>query len=98
MSTRFDEPSWLISAVDQRMALLEQQLDAIGAHGMYDAIVTPLTPDPGGDQHETWNKSCDHCGGHFPDTILSGYVTRQTKDKVLVQIHLGVCPACAVLP
>jgi hypothetical protein len=92
------EPGWLVSAVDQRLALLEEQLEAIGARDQYDIVVTSLTPDPGGDEHNIWDKSCDHCGNYLPDTILSGYVNRRTKAGVRVQIHLGACSACAVLP
>ena len=93
------EPPWLTAMIDQRMALMEQELGpAVDGLQSYGVVLTLLTEPPEGSSHavaERWERSCDRCGLYCPDDaeFYTGHATRELGGAK-VMVAFGMCPAC----
>lgn len=93
-------PPWLLSAIDQRLAVLEHELPP-GIFEASDHIITPLSVPPldhTPEDHIRWERSCDCCNTHCPEHGQPPfYITSielAFKNKSIV-VTFGVCDDCA---
>ena len=91
------EPAWLTAAADQRVALMADVMvpGALVTKPNVSIIMTTLTEPKGEGKaaYEYWDKSCDNCGKHCPQTLTPGHVKREMHGLEVV-ITFGACPAC----
>lgn len=86
-------PAWLVSLVDQRMALLEEA----SPPAAFNLIVTPLREPPPGTtrkQFDQWERTCDCCLKYcsYPrHDFFTGAIQRTLSDGRLVIMSYGVC-------
>ncbi len=92
------EPPWLTAMADQRLAQFNAAVPKLVVGDLAGAEVVMFTlTDPSADTEravDRWNNSCDNCGEHCPDTLLTGHVGRAYQGKDVV-ITFGACPDCA---
>lgn len=94
------EPTWLISKVDQCLALVEDRLGKEAAKHPDDMILTPLAapePDASEEDFVKWERTCDCCGFYADDDhdFYTGHVYRKLRGGTTVIILFGVCEAHA---
>jgi hypothetical protein len=93
-----NDPAWLTTLVDQRMALLEHKVDAELLDGR-TLLTTPLT-EPAEDatmaEYRRWDRTCDGCGKYIPPPLpfYSGQLLRTLKSGYPVYLMFGVCHDC----
>jgi hypothetical protein len=94
-------PAWLMAAVDQRIALMDEIAgDLPLLAGDRTLVMTPLTePKEGATQEEfeAWNRMCDRCGKDCRGSdFYTGHLHRMWKGTKLL-FTFGVCPECKAL-
>lgn len=97
--TEFEKlPPWLMSLVDQRMALVEELAAATADQMGADIIWVTLTDPAPGQTFEQWDRGCDNPGcstewspGMEYHTI---HLKRTTRGGRKVLITGGVCGRC----
>lgn len=100
MSDLRPEPTWLVSKIDQRLALMEEHMGN-AADVPAQVVMTPLT-EPGEDatkeDFERWERTCDNCGRYCPpdSEFYTGHSVRM-RGEVQVIFMFGVCPDCKEL-
>lgn len=91
---QMNEPAWLTAKIDQRVALVEQEL-ARGRHSSANVVFVMLTEPPDDSEQEAarWERTCDNCGKDCTDSdFYTGHVIRELRDGRKVFIGFGVCP------
>lgn len=91
-----EPPAWLISLVDQRMALVEESIGKMLPTSLPTIVMTPLAEKPDVVSFERWNRTCDCCDSYCPDSaaFYAGHITRQLRNGIPVNMTFGVCEAC----
>jgi hypothetical protein len=93
--TAVREPAWLTAAVDQRLAMMFEIMDASLLDDLTILFTFLTEPVEGAGPLEMayWEHACDNCGKFSKDEVLTGTVERVFEGhKVLVQF--GACPTC----
>jgi|SRR5690349_2151197 len=96
-----NEPPWLQSKVDQRLALIKEATggSALGFKALGTTIIVmPLTEPAEGDdatpeQMERWENTCDNCGKYLAFGLSLRYVEREW-DNLTISMFFGVCDEC----
>lgn len=91
-----EPPAWLISLVDQRMALVEESVGKMPPASLPTIVMTPLCEQPSIIDFDRWNRSCDCCGTYCPpaDHFYGGHITRTLRNGIPVNMTFGVCQSC----
>lgn len=96
---QIEEPGWLSAKVDQRLALMQEQMGDINMADLGNPFVlTPLTEPPiGASQRarDMWERTCDNCDKFCPGRFFTG-MTQRKAFGVQVTFMYGACPACAM--
>lgn len=90
-----NEPPWLQSLVDQRLAQIKEATGGATFKG-FNIIMVFLTEPPENAsnlQMAAWDKTCDKCSRYAGDDIVGAHVQR-VWDTVNVVIAFGLCPDC----
>ena len=94
------QPAWLTAAIDQRLALVLDNLRGFVADGVPTIVYTPLTEaeDETSEAHALWDKSCDNCRKFMGDQLVHGHSQyKRNSLNVLVVITFGACRDCLEL-
>lgn len=92
-------PAWLVSKVDQRVALMKEKLPT-RAVAKADIVMTALNEPPEGatpEEWALWERACDNCGTYCEDGFYTGHVTVEVHGRQAI-ITFGVCEKCKDLP
>lgn len=95
MKTEPHVPTWLVSAVDQRIATLRHTMPAdVIKH--FEVLITPLTnPEDESDAaYLQWDNSCDNCNDYAPENLITKKVTAGPIDGVPIFLMVGACKRC----
>lgn len=101
MGTLNTGPTWLMAALDQRLAKLEDCLpsEVVGLLG-FDVVTLHLTEFEEGatdDDIKKWDETCDNCGKHVPGQLYSGRA-EYVRNGTPVIIFFGCCVTCREAP
>lgn len=85
-------PAWLMAAIDQRIAKVDE---ALGSN-IPEAIVMTMLTEPEGDNSERWERTCDNCGTFVPEgtEFFTGTVSGKLRTGMPIVITFGSCRAC----
>jgi hypothetical protein len=99
MSPDQELPGWMLSLLDQRMAMIEHAIKAGAAKDGVVVIATPLNEPPEGSPPEAYardERTCDNCRAYcpWPTEFFIGHLMRESKDGRQVIISFGTCKNC----
>lgn len=101
MSTiELPKPAWLVAALDQLLARLDQTTGGALATLGFDVVLIPLTEPPENatpQEHARWEYTCDNCGLYSKEELRTGTVGLDHHGLQLV-VGLGACQTCWRLP
>lgn len=88
-------PAWLVAAVDQRLALLEEKFSNIPL--TRTLVMSPLEEPLEGateEEYQQWERSCSHCKVYCPPEtkFRTGHAEAMLKSGTPVLLCFGVCP------
>lgn len=88
------EPAWLVAALDQKVALIQEQMSPFDLPA--PIVLTHLSePEDTGISAAEWERTCDNCGAYCPPG--AGFYLGQAVrylGSTQVLISYGSCPTC----